>query len=68
MEWDGWSDPTNGLTMRWGPAVAYHSGFKWIWLNTGNPQNTTATLEMITLSDVVFADEALALDKVEPSS
>jgi hypothetical protein len=60
MDWSGWSDPNNGLTMRWGAAVAYHAGFKWIWLNTGIRQNVVTTLEMVTVSNVVFADEEFA--------
>jgi hypothetical protein len=57
MEWSGWSDPNNSLTIRWGAAVAYHAGFKWIWLNTGN---RLAKLQMVTVSDVLFADEVFA--------
>lgn len=60
MDWDGWSDPKNPLTIRWGAAVAYHAGFKWIWLNTGTRQNAGATLEMVTISNVVFGDEEFA--------
>ncbi|KAJ7702468.1 hypothetical protein B0H17DRAFT_1044435 [Mycena rosella] len=55
MEWDGWSDPNNSLTVRWGPAVTYHVGFKWIWLNKGK-ENLTE----ITTTAVVFADEQFA--------
>jgi len=57
MDWSGWVDPSNSLTIRWGPAVSYHAGFKWIWLNTGQTSNTEQTLEVFTVSDVVFADE-----------
>jgi hypothetical protein len=57
MDWSGWSDPKNDLTIRWGATVAHHTGFKWIWLNTGN---RLATLEMVTVSNVVFADEEFA--------
>ncbi|KAJ6606655.1 hypothetical protein DFH09DRAFT_15462 [Mycena vulgaris] len=55
MEWAGWSDPTDPLTVRWGPAVAYHVGFKWIWLNQGKEN-----IPNITTTSVVFADEQFA--------
>jgi hypothetical protein len=64
MNWSGWSDPSNSLTKRWGAAVAYHAGFKWIWLNTGDRQNNVMTLEMVTVSNVVFADEEFAKNNV----
>ncbi|KAJ7043362.1 hypothetical protein C8F04DRAFT_944400 [Mycena alexandri] len=57
LEWPGWSDPTNPLTVRWGPAVTYHVGFKWIWLNKGKPN---ATSPDITTTSVKFADEQFA--------
>jgi len=60
MDWSGWSDPTNSLTQRWGAAVAYHNGFKWIWLNAGSKQNST--LEMFSV-DPVFADEQYLKDQ-----
>ncbi|KAJ7734924.1 hypothetical protein DFH07DRAFT_754165 [Mycena maculata] len=55
MEWEGWSDPTNPLTIRWGSAITYHAGFKWIWLNKGteNPPDIITTA-------VIFADEDFA--------
>lgn len=55
MDWEGWADHTNPLTMRWGPAVTYHTGFKWIWLNKG-----IDNLPDITTTAVVFADEEFA--------
>ncbi|KAJ7498067.1 hypothetical protein B0H11DRAFT_1998532 [Mycena galericulata] len=55
MEWEGWADPTNPLTMRWGPAVTYHGGYQWIWLNKG-----TENLTDITTTPVIFADEDFA--------
>jgi len=61
MDWSGWSDLDNSLTIRWGAAVAYHAGFKWIWLNTGTRKNPLATLEMVTISNVTFADEEFAM-------
>ncbi|KAF9070328.1 hypothetical protein BDP27DRAFT_1172097, partial [Rhodocollybia butyracea] len=33
MNWEGWLDPTKSVTRRWGPAMFYHHGYKWIWLN-----------------------------------
>lgn len=61
MDWSGWSDPTHGLTQRWGAAVAYHVGVKWIWLNQGDKRNPDATLETASFSPVIFADEAFAV-------
>ncbi|TCD67648.1 hypothetical protein EIP91_012158 [Steccherinum ochraceum] len=55
FEWEGWSDPDNYLTQNWGPAVFYHVGVKWLWLNQGPKDVTTVTME--TVRDVVFADE-----------
>ncbi|KAG6910905.1 hypothetical protein DXG01_006588 [Tephrocybe rancida] len=52
LEWSGWSDPKDSLNIRWGPSVAHHSGYKWIWLNKG-----ASTLEMATIANVQFADE-----------
>ncbi|KAJ7156116.1 hypothetical protein C8R43DRAFT_884034 [Mycena crocata] len=55
MDWAGWSDPVNALTVRWGPAISYHVGFKWIWLNKG-----TEDMPDMTTIPVVFADEQFA--------
>ncbi|KDR81366.1 hypothetical protein GALMADRAFT_239225 [Galerina marginata CBS 339.88] len=60
MDWSGWLDPSNPLNIRWGPAVSYHAGFKWIWLNTGQTSNIAQTLEVVTVSDIIFADEMAA--------
>ncbi|KAI0822673.1 hypothetical protein BC628DRAFT_1326697 [Trametes gibbosa] len=57
-DWPGWSDPNDGLAHRWLPAVRYHVGYKWLWLN--QPESN-ATLTMQTLHDVKFADEEYAL-------
>ncbi|KAJ7184099.1 hypothetical protein C8R46DRAFT_1062857 [Mycena filopes] len=57
LEWPGWSDPTDPLTIRWGPAVTYHVGFKWIWLNKGKEGVTAPD---ITTTSVKFADEDFA--------
>ncbi|TFK93191.1 glycosyltransferase family 8 protein [Polyporus arcularius HHB13444] len=56
-EWSGWSEPDNDLARRWLPAVRYHVGFKWLWLNQ---PASNATLSMETLFDVKFADELFA--------
>ncbi|RDB21518.1 hypothetical protein Hypma_011350 [Hypsizygus marmoreus] len=62
IDWDGWSDPKNPLTVRWGPSVSYHAGFKWIWLNQG-VGDSTSKLEMFTVPDIVFADEKFSRDR-----
>ncbi|KAF8876039.1 hypothetical protein CPB84DRAFT_1796191 [Gymnopilus junonius] len=62
MEWSGWSDPTNGLTIRWGAALAYHKGFKWIWLNQGKAEDN---LQILTVHDVVFADQLEASRRIK---
>ncbi|PPQ90127.1 hypothetical protein CVT25_012296 [Psilocybe cyanescens] len=56
-EWPGWSNPNDGLTIRWGSAVAYHKGYKWIWFNQGQKHNSEHTLEMFTIANIKFADE-----------
>jgi hypothetical protein len=60
MDWAGWSDPSNSLTARWGVAVVYHVGYKWIWLNKGDDSTHTGTLEMTTITHVRFSDEEFA--------
>jgi hypothetical protein len=62
LEWAGWIDPHNSVTQRWGPAVSYHSGFKWIWLNQGQ-KTTPASLEILTIYNVVFEDERYASER-----
>lgn len=57
-EWEGWSNPEDSLTMRWKPAVDYHVGYKWLWLNQAQTDDTKTTLE--TVYDVKFADERYA--------
>jgi len=59
MEWSGWSDPSNSLTVRWGPAFWYHSGYKWIWLNQGRADNSKQRIDIIPLPSVIFADELM---------
>ncbi|KAH8108212.1 hypothetical protein BXZ70DRAFT_884088 [Cristinia sonorae] len=55
FEWEGWSDPKNPLTRTWGPAVSYHSGYKWLWLNQGQKDVQTMTVE--TIRAILFGDE-----------
>ncbi|KAJ7231454.1 hypothetical protein B0H12DRAFT_1146466 [Mycena haematopus] len=57
MDWSGWDDADNYLNHRWGSAVKYHRGFKWIWLNKGKGENTP---DVVTTTSVVFADELFA--------
>lgn len=57
-EWAGWDDPTNDLAIRWGPAVRYHAGYKWLWLNQGQ-KDSGAAVTTETVFDVRFADEQL---------
>ena len=56
-DWPTWDDPTDYLARAWAPAVKYHAGFKWIWLNQP-ASNKTLTIE--TVFDVKFADELYA--------
>ncbi|KAI8998939.1 hypothetical protein BD414DRAFT_476483 [Trametes punicea] len=56
-DWPGWSDPEDGLAQRWLPAVRYHVGYKWLWLNQ---PASNATLTTVTVDDVKFADELFA--------
>ncbi|KAF5391878.1 hypothetical protein D9757_001635 [Collybiopsis confluens] len=56
MEWDGWSNPEEYVTKRWGPAVSYHHGYKWIWLNQGVQSRTGRMVDVRTLTNVEFAD------------
>ncbi|KAI9056644.1 glycosyltransferase family 8 protein [Trametes sanguinea] len=64
-DWPGWSDPENGLAQRWLPAVRYHVGYKWLWLNM---PASNATLTMETLFDVKFADEIFAEERAAQSA
>ncbi|KAJ8482166.1 hypothetical protein ONZ51_g5532 [Trametes cubensis] len=60
FDWPGWSDPNDGLAHRWLPAVRYHVGYKWLWLNQ---PASNATLTIQTLYDIKFADEIFALER-----
>ncbi|KAF8197373.1 hypothetical protein BJ912DRAFT_1020721 [Pholiota molesta] len=62
-EWTGWSDSTDILTRRWGPALSYHIGYKWIWLNKGREDNPEHTLEVFSLSNVPFDDQLQLANK-----
>ena len=64
-EWEGWADDDISLTRRWGAAVHYHVGFKWLWLNQAQNNGTSITLE--TVYHVKFADELFA-EAVLPST
>ena len=57
--WEGWSDPDNSLAQRWRPAVDYHVGFKWLWLNRG-AASTTVDIQVVV--DPLFADQRFALE------
>ncbi|KAJ2931398.1 hypothetical protein H1R20_g5686, partial [Candolleomyces eurysporus] len=57
MNWAGWNDPNDYLNVRWGDAMRYHNGYKWIWLNQGDRKKPLHQVEMYTNDKVVFADE-----------
>jgi len=72
-EWQGWESPeddraagTDGLARRWGTAVKYHVGYKWLWLNQCSeriakpnlPSCAKVTVEKVY--DVKFADELIS--------
>lgn len=65
LDWEGWSDPNNSLTTRWGVAVTYHVGYKWIWLNQGYDSSLAGTLEMRTITDLLFSDEQFARNSLK---
>ncbi|THH31362.1 hypothetical protein EUX98_g2821 [Antrodiella citrinella] len=60
FEWEGWSDPTHWLTRSWGPAVFYHVGVKWLWLNQGLKDVSSVVVE--SARHIVFADERYGHD------
>lgn len=60
MEWDGWNIPEEPLNQRWGPALRYHDGYKWIWLNKAKHGPSKVHVE--EHRDVMFADELWALE------
>jgi len=57
--WAGWSDPEDSLTKRWKPAVDYHVGFKWLWLNRGG---ASSTVDIQVVIDPIFADQRFAAE------
>jgi hypothetical protein len=59
-----WSDPEWYLSKRWGPAVNYHIGFKWLWLNRGF---TKSPVDIQVTFDPIFADQRFALEHPEES-
>jgi len=54
-----WSNPENYLTKRWGPAVEYHFGFKWLWLNRGS---SASPVDIQVTVDPMFADQRFAAE------
>jgi hypothetical protein len=58
-EWSNWSDPELGLVKRWKPAVDYHVGFKWLWLNRGH---TESPVDIQVITDPLFADQRFAAE------
>ena len=60
--WEGWSNPENGLTQRWKPAVDYHLGFKWLWLNRGDG---SSKVDIQTIIEPLFADQRFANEHLD---
>jgi hypothetical protein len=58
--WEGWSDPEDSIAQRWKPAVEYHVGFKWLWLNRG-AAGTPVDIQVFV--DPLFADQRFALEQ-----
>ncbi|KAH8813636.1 hypothetical protein DL96DRAFT_1535839 [Flagelloscypha sp. PMI_526] len=58
-EWKSWSDPDNKLGRRWGAAVLYHVGFKWIWLNRFSFDESKPKID-VQIAEVVFEDQKVA--------
>ena len=59
--WAGWSNPEESLTKRWKPAVDYHIGFKWLWLNRGSTTGNT-TVDIQVVISPLFADQRFAAE------
>jgi len=57
--WPDWSNPELSLVKRWKPAVDYHVGFKWLWLNRGRDESA---VDMQVVNDPLFADQRFALE------
>lgn len=47
------------MAKRWKPAVDYHVGFKWLWLNRGHAESP---VDMQVVTDPVFADRRFAME------
>lgn len=62
MEWEGWKKPDEAVTKRWGPAMAYHHGYKWIWLNDRTKDGKDTKIDINTNTNAVFADLRFARD------
>ncbi|KAI0253916.1 hypothetical protein BJV78DRAFT_1274386 [Lactifluus subvellereus] len=60
--WAGWSNPEDSLTKRWKPAVEYHVGFKWLWLNRGS---TDSPVDIQVIVDPPFADQRFAAESAD---
>ncbi|KAI0290463.1 hypothetical protein BC826DRAFT_913080 [Russula brevipes] len=61
-DWPDWSNPELSLVKRWKPAVEYHVGFKWIWLNRGR---TSSPVDIQLIADPLFADQRFAAEHPE---
>ena len=57
--WPDWSNPELSLVKRWKPAVDYHVGFKWLWLNRGRVESP---VDLLVVTNPQFADQRFALD------
>ncbi|KAN0105246.1 hypothetical protein V8E52_011234 [Russula decolorans] len=57
--WPDWSNPELSLVKRWKPAVDYHVGFKWLWLNRGR---AGSPVDIQVVTDPLFADQRFALE------
>jgi len=55
--WPDWSNPELSLAKRWKPAVDYHVGFKWLWLNRGRAESP---VDIQVVTDPIFADQRFA--------
>lgn len=56
-EWSGWDDPNDSLARRWAPAVRYHAGYKWLWLNQQTDGGAGSGVVVETVLEPGFADE-----------
>lgn len=75
-EWPGWDAPTDdhtagtdGLSRRWGTAVKYHVGYKWLWLNRGSDYASLEAANRLSNLDTTTAqhktnDPVITIDTV----